>query len=62
MPPLDPLKTIEYLRRIVTAIAEGRIEARQVAEMTDEQIVDYSTRLGDEWEAAINEGKELAGQ
>lgn len=60
MPPLDPIKLVEYIRLLALAMAEGRIEAKEVAAMTDEQIQDYIARLDGEWAAAIAEGERLS--
>lgn len=57
--PLDP-KLIEYFQRIIQAIADARIEAKEVAAFSAEQFEEYGNRLANEWEAAEQEGKELS--
>lgn len=57
MPDKDPVTgTINHIRRIVTAIADGRIEARSIKDMTDEQVEEYISRLRREAREAVNEG------
>jgi hypothetical protein len=54
---LDPTKMGEVIRRIAEAIANGRIEAREVAGMTDEQLAEYDARLSAEYDDAIAQGE-----
>lgn len=60
MAQLDPLKWADQIRRIAQAIADGRIEARTVAAMTDEQLAEYNLRLAGELDDAIAEGEDLS--
>lgn len=46
----------EYLVAILTAISEGRIEAREMLDMTPEQREAYKTRLVAEEKSEIAEG------
>jgi hypothetical protein len=62
MPPLDPLKTVEFFRRLMVAIAEGRIEAKHYVDFTEEQIDALNEQLADEWESEGADGKEMAGE
>jgi hypothetical protein len=47
----------EIIRRFAQAIAEGRIEAAQVAQMTDEQLDAYNERLTSLLEEAVDEAR-----
>jgi uncharacterized protein YktB (UPF0637 family) len=51
--------TIQHIRLIVDAIASGRVEARTVKEMTDEQLGEYVARLRDEARAEVTAGYAL---
>lgn len=53
------LETIDYIRLVVGAINEGRIEAKTVEGMTDEQIEDYITKLQEDAQAEIDRGREI---
>jgi hypothetical protein len=55
------ISIIEHIRRVAEAIAQGRIEARQVADMTDDQLAEYSARLTAELDDAIAEGESKSG-
>jgi len=55
----DITNAADYLRRIIQAIADGRIEARSVLDMTAEQIDEYHARLVDEEKAEIERGKKM---
>ncbi len=57
---LDPANVANHIRRIAKAIADGRIEARQIAEMSDEQLEEYDARLASELDDAIAEGEALS--
>lgn len=57
MPETNPVTgAINHVRLVVKAIADGRIEARQVEGMTDEQLDDYIARLLGEAKDEIAEG------
>jgi len=51
---------IDFVRRLIEAINAGRVEARTLKEMTDEQLADYHARLVDEERAEIERGKALS--
>jgi hypothetical protein len=50
---------INHIRLIVDAIVSGKIEAKTVAGMTDDQLDQYVTRLQQEARAATDEGDQL---
>jgi hypothetical protein len=53
----DPITgAIDHVRLMVNAIVEGRIEARTVKDMSDEQLVDYIARLRQEAGDAVEAG------
>jgi hypothetical protein len=55
----DITGAINQFRRILEAIADGRVEARTVAGMTDEQLEEYNARLTAEAEAEVQKGYDL---
>lgn len=58
---MDILKTLAFARRIAEAIAEGRIEASTVKNMTDEQLVEFDTEAYQALKDAQAENERLAG-
>lgn len=53
----DPVTgAINHARLLINAIAEGRIEAKTLQDMTDEQLSDYIVRLQGELESEVAEG------
>jgi hypothetical protein len=53
----DPITgAIDHVRLMVDAIVQGRIEARTVKDMSDEQLVDYIARLRQEARDAVETG------
>jgi hypothetical protein len=40
---MDWLKAFEFARRIAEAIADGRVEASAIKDMTDEQLAEFDT-------------------
>jgi len=57
--PNDVAGYIDYIRLLIKAIIEERIEAKTVAEMSDEQVADYLSRLQMETAAEIERGREI---
>lgn len=43
MPEFDVLKALALVRRYAEAIADGQLEARAVASMTDEELATFDT-------------------
>lgn len=61
--PKDPISgAIDHVRLLIDAITEGRIEARTVKGMTDEQLTDYIARLRVEAHAAVDDGYKMHQQ
>lgn len=55
--PENPIAgAIDHVRMMVDAIVEGRIEARTIKDMTDEQLVDYIARLQGEARDEVEAG------
>ena len=55
--PEDPIAgAIDHVRLMVDAIVDGRIEARTVKGMTDEQLTDYIARLRQEARDEVEAG------
>ena len=54
--PNDVLTIAEYLSALINAIVENRIDAKEFAQMTDEQRVARTERLILDEKAAIEEG------
>lgn len=57
---MDWLKAIAFARAIAEAIADGRIEAAEVKNMTDEQLATFDTEAYQGLVAAQAENEELA--
>ena len=58
--PKDTISgAIDHVRLLIDAIVEGRIEARTVKGMTDEQLTDYVARLRDEAHSAVDDGYKM---
>jgi hypothetical protein len=55
-------KIANHIRRIAEAIAQGRIDARLVSGMTDDQIDAYLIQLDDDLDAAIAEGESKSAE
>lgn len=49
-------------RRYAVAIAEGRIEAKDLSEMSDEALIEFDEKSFDKFSAKQNEAEELAKQ
>lgn len=50
---------INHIRLLVEAITSGRVEARTIKDMTDDQLTDYVARLRDEARAEVDRGKAM---
>lgn len=58
--PKDPITgAIDHIRLLIEAIVEGRVEARTIKDMTDEQLGDYVARLRDELAAEVDRGLKM---
>jgi hypothetical protein len=57
--PDDVIGYIDYIRLLIEAINSGRIEAKTIAGMSDEQISDYLKRLQTETAAEVERGREV---
>jgi hypothetical protein len=57
----DLLNALAMVRRYITAIAEGRIEGKAVAAMTDDQLIEFDAVMRGELEAAQAEAEGAAG-
>jgi len=54
--PNGILGDVDHVRLMVNAIVEGRIEAKTVQDMTDEQLVDYIAKLQKDARDAVEAG------
>lgn len=59
MPQSDVLGWIEHVRLLIEAVSSGRVEARTVKDMTDEQLEEYVAKLRDELADEVEKGKKL---
>lgn len=50
---------INHIRLLVEAITSGRVEARTIKDMTDDQLTDYISRLRDEARAEVERGNAM---
>jgi hypothetical protein len=59
---MDWLKALAFARRIAAEIAEGRLEASAVKDMTDEQLAEFDTAAYQALVDAQAENERLAGE
>lgn len=59
---MDWLKTFAFARRIAEAIAEGRLEAPAVKNMTDEQLAEFDSEAFTALQEAQAENERLASE
>jgi DNA-binding ferritin-like protein (Dps family) len=59
MPLPNVLGYVDFVRLIAQAIADGRTEAKTVAEMTDDQVEAFIQKLLDETQAEVDRGNQL---
>lgn len=58
--PKDPITgAIDHVRLLIEAIVSGRVEAREVQGMSDEQLEAYITRLRDEAHSEVDRGYKM---
>ena len=55
--PNDPIAgVIDHVRLLIEALVNGRVEARTIKDMTDEQLGDYIARLQQEARDEVEAG------
>lgn len=59
---MDWSETANLIRRFATAIAEGRIEAKEVASMSDEQLKEFRKAKLETLEEKQSEAEQLASE
>lgn len=57
---MDWLKAFEFARRIAEAIADGRLEAKAVKTMTDDELAEFDTEAYQALKDAQAENERLA--
>lgn len=59
---MSAVEWINYIRQLMDAVISGRIEARDVRDMTDEAHAAYKAKLKAEADAEVERGKALDNQ